>query len=477
MITVILVSAYMLLTAAFGVFIAKRNTSAAKFFVAKKNFGWALIATYIFSEMISGGGTIGIAQTSYTTGVSAVWTNWGMVFGTLVFLYVVTDFYYVVGNKMNLITCPEVIEFRFDRKCRVLVMAMLSMAYLIMFASNSKAIAVVVEAFTGISWKLWALLFGGLFIFFAITGGQQGVVYTNLVHSFVMLFGLGTAAIICLKYVGGIDVLSSSLPETYFDFAYPTASKAIAACASSCCSYIISPPLIAMVLGGKNKKAVKKGFWASAIIMFLFALFPAVIGICARFANPSITETASVIYVFPAQISWILGVVVTMAIVAALFSSSPAVLHLSSVMITNDLIKLIKPNMSDREQIRVTRIVIAILGIVCTLLGMNVQSHLKQMSGAYQIRAITGVVVLLSIFWGRIDSRAAFWSMLIGGIASAAWHFADLVTVTGVSPFWIALIFGIPVLLVLTYLNKTNTSEGFQKWKKLYSEAKEEHMI
>ena len=45
-----------------------------------------MVVPYIFSEMISGGGTIGIAQTGYTTGLSAVWTNWGMVFGIIVFL-------------------------------------------------------------------------------------------------------------------------------------------------------------------------------------------------------------------------------------------------------------------------------------------------------------------------------------------------------------------------------------------------------
>lgn len=477
MVTMILVIIYMLIAIGFGIFMMKKNTTAAQYFVSKKEFGVLLVVPYIFSEMISGGGTIGIAQTGYTTGLSAVWTNWGMVFGIIVFLYLASNFYYVVGAKMHCMTVPEVIEFRFDRRCRILVMAMLCLSFLIMFASNSKAIAVVIEAFTGVRWQIWSFVFGLLFIIVAITGGQKGVVFTNLLHSFIMLFGLGLAAAVCLKYTGGIDVLKIGLPASQFDLTYPSASKAIAQCASSCCSFIISSPLVAMVLGSKNRSVVKKGFWISAIIMFCFALFPATIGICARYFFPEVAETASIIYLMPSEVSWILSVIVVMGIVAALFSSSPAVLLLSSTMITNDLIKPFKPDMTDKQQITISRIITAMLGIICTLLGMNVQSHLAQMSGAFQIRAIAGIVVLVGIYWGRVDSRAAFWSMLCGGIVSAIWHFASLAGPTGISAFWMALIVGVPILLVLTLLNRNGDAKGYTLWRNAYKEAKAENLI
>lgn len=477
MVTMILVIIYMITAMLFGVLMMKRNTTAARYFVSRKEFGVILIVPYIFSEMISGGGTIGIAQTGYTTGISSVWVNWGMVLGIIVFLYLASDFYYIVGHKMNCLTVPEAIEFRFDRRCRLLVMAMLCLSFLIMFASNSKAIALVVEAFTGVDWKIWSFAFGLMFIVVAITGGQKGVVFTNLLHSAVMLFGLGTACIVGLKYAGGIDVLQAELPESYFNLAYPSASKAVAQCASSCCSFIISSPLTAMVFGGKNRKAVKTGFWISAVIMFCFALAPALIGITAKYLLPETAETASVIYRMPSEVSWVLGVIVVMGIVAALFSSSPAVLLLSSTMITNDLISLFKPCMTDKEKLTVSRILIAVLGFVCTLLGMNVQSHLSQLSGAFQIRAIAGVVVLIGIYWGRVDANAAFWSMLVGGLVSAVWHFANLASSTGISAFWMALIAGMPILLILTGLNRKGSAPGYVLWRQAYCEAAEEHLI
>lgn len=477
MTTMILVIVYMLTAMAFGIYMINRNTTAVKYFVSKKEFGVMLIVPYVFSEMISGGGTIGIAQTGYSTGISAVWTNWGMVFGVIVFLYAASKFYYVVGHKMNCLTVPEVIEFRFDRKCRILVMAMLCLSFLIMFASNSKAIAVVVEAFTGVRWEIWSFCFGIMFIIVAITGGQKGVVFTNLLHSFVMFFGLGIACIFCLKYIGGIDVLANGISSNYLNPFFPSASTAIAQCASSCCSFIISSPLVAMVFGAKDRSTQAKGFWIAAIVMFIFALFPAFIGIMAKYALPDVTETVSVIYRLPAEVSWVLGVVVVMGIVAALFSSSPAVLLLSSTMITNDLIKPLRPNMTDKQQIAVSRIITATLGIICTLLGMGVQSHLSQMSGAFQIRAIAGIVVLVGIYWGRVDSRAAFWSMLAGGLVSAYWHFAGLVSTTGISAFWVALIVGVPILLILTLLNRNGDAEGYKLWRKAYNEAKAENLI
>lgn len=473
---IVLVFGYLLICVFIGTRLSSSSNNAAKFFVTKKELGVICIIPYIFSEMISGGGTIGIAQSGFLIGLSSVWVNWGMVLGIVIMLYLTGDFYYTMGTKLNCITVPEVFEYRFDRRCRVLLSVILCLSYLIMVASNSKAIAVIVESMTGIRWEILSFLFSAIFIIVACVGGQKGVIYTNIIHSFVMYFSLGVACVLTVHYVGGLQVMKNSLDSTYFRLDQPNLSTCFARCTSSIFSFLISSPLVAMIFGAKDRKTIQSGFWISSILMAVFALFPALIGMAGKVNMPD-AVSGSILYTMPEGISFLLSVVVVMGVVAALFSSSPAVLMLCSTMLINDIVKLGKPGMTDREQIRLSRIFTAVLGLGCTLAGMNVSTFLAQQSGAFQIRAIAGLVAALSIYWGRIDSRAAFWSMALGGGISAYWHLADMASSTGISALWCALIVGIPVLLILTLLNRKGDAKGYTNWRAAYAEMKAEHQF
>ncbi len=56
------------------------------------------------------------------------------------------------------------------------------------------------------------------------------------------------------------------------------------------------------------------------------------------------------------------------------------------------------------------------------------------MLGAFQIRSVVGVVLLAALAWPRVNNRAAFWSMMGGGIVAAGWFFAG--NPFGIAPLW-----------------------------------------
>lgn len=95
-------------------------------------------------------------------------------------------------------------------------------------------------------------------------------------------------------------------------------------------------------------------------------------------------------------------------------------------------------------------------------MGINARSILNNMLGAFQIRSIVGVVLLVALVWPRVNSRSAFWSMLCGGAVSAFWFFTG--SPFGIAPLWPGTFVGIAVLIPLTLMNKEKISEGYQKY-------------
>ena len=80
---------YIVLTVGIGAVVAARGkVSSRQFLTAQGNLAWYMIVPLLFAEMMAGAATIGKAATGFTTGISAVWVNWGMSIGMIVFIVV-----------------------------------------------------------------------------------------------------------------------------------------------------------------------------------------------------------------------------------------------------------------------------------------------------------------------------------------------------------------------------------------------------
>jgi Na+/proline symporter len=73
---------------------------------------------------------------------------------------------------------------------------------------------------------------------------------------------------------------------------------------------------------------------------------------------------------------------VSMAIIAAIWSTGPALLLIISTTLTRDFYKVFKPDVSDAQQVRFSKIAVVIVAAIFTIFGLNAGSILNQMLGA-----------------------------------------------------------------------------------------------
>ena len=168
----------------------------------------------------------------------------------------------------------------------------------------------------------------------------------------------------------------------------------------------------------------------------------------------------SIIYDMAESIHPVFSGIVSMAVLAAILSTGPGLLLSLSATLTRDFYLLFWPEAGEEQQIRFSKITIVVIAWAATGFGLTTSSILAQILGAFQIRSVAGVILILALVWKRISNRAAFWSMMIGGIIAGGWHFSG--NPLGLQPFWAAVPISILILAVLTMMEKEPVSKDYR---------------
>lgn len=462
-----IVLAYIAATTGIGIYMMKRQTSLAGYFVAKKELGTWLIVPILFGEIIAGAGTVGNAAQAFGFGLSSVWVNWGMSIGCLLVMLTAAKFYRVIGNKFNSVSVPQVYKARFDAKTRMVMMVVLVLVYAILFAMQPVAAGNILAPLLGVDHTMITWFVGILFITLCITGGMKGMAWMNALHCTVMYIGMGVVCFAAVKFAGGFGGIQAAVPDTFFRMDQPDMLTMAGWLIGTALSFFAASVLIAAIFGAKDVKSYRSGFAWAAVLTFIFALFPALIGIVGRAIMPD-AAGGSILYLVAEQIGPTFTVLASMGILAAIMSTGPALLLLTTTMLSEDLYVLAKPQATEKQRLVFARVAMAVLGLAATYFGMHAGSILGQMAGAFQIRAIAGLVLLVAIFWPRVDSRAAFWSILVGGLVAAVWHFSGNPYCTSL---WPSLAVGVPILVVLTLMAPKPVSDGYALYQEALTEA------
>ena len=454
---------YIVLTVGIGAVVAARGkVSSRQFLTAQGNLAWYMIVPLLFAEMMAGAATIGKAATGFTTGISAVWVNWGMSIGMIAFIVFAARFYRAMHRTYDILSVPEAFKFMFDDRCRAVMLVIVVVTYCFLYSSQPVSAAALIAPMTGLDSTLLAWIVSALFILVTLLGGMKGLAVMNIVHMVVMYAGLIAATSGSLDMAGGLSALREQLPASYFDLFQPDVWSSLANAIGIGISFLAAATMVTATISARSARDMSIGAWGAAAIVIPFATLPAIIGMCGVLVMPDAEPNSILFAMSNAQGPAVAGVV-SMAIAAAIWSSAPAALLFVSNTLTQDFYAVVRPRSTDRQRLAFSRVMVVVLGIASTWLGLNASSILGQLYAAFQIRSVVGIVLLVAMVWPRVSSAAAFWSMLGGGAIAAIWHFAG--NPWGVEPLWPACGFTIAVLAVMTLASKERVSEGYLRYR------------
>ncbi len=406
---------YFLLIIGIGVWSRKRADSRDGFFVAHRNGTTFLITGSLLATIIGGSATVGLAGLGFERGLTGAW--WLLV-GSLGLLVLGALARRIRG--FSLYTLPELVERQYDRRAGLATSILIIIAWTGVVAGQIVAAGRVLSVLASGSAVFWMLIFTAILVVYAALGGQYSVVRTDAIQAVILLVGILVALAFILPLVGGLGGLKASLPPDYFSF--PLSSgfgwKALLSLLLLVgATYVVGPDMYTRLFCAREGRIAQRSVLVTSLLVFLFAFVIALIGMSARVLAPHISAEQA----FPQMIGEALpsgvGVVVLVALVAALMSSADTCLLSQSVILTEDILKRFRP-IDERRTLLLARFSIVVLGLVAAGLAITLKGVISALLFAYTIFTCGLVAPVVAGFYKErlgVTTHGALAALIGGG--------------------------------------------------------------
>ncbi|GAB1259938.1 sodium:solute symporter family protein [Aurantivibrio plasticivorans] len=438
----ITVIVYLLVVTGVGTLLARRNKSSSDWATGAGGMGVIMIAAGIAGTRIGGAGSYGVAGDVMNTGIWNVW--YGV--NTFLALALVGAFFAIPYRRLGLTTVAELFGKRYGKsRSGWFTSLCVQTEYLVVNVIEPLLIGVIVSNILGI--PLVVGIFIGAFVIIAATAssGLKGTSSTNIIHCFVIIFGLATVGIVVAGQLGGwgavIDKANAALAESGKD-------------SSSWWSFIGLGwfPIIAMFFSAtihtpaasvyvnysssaKRESILLPAFLLAGVVAATMPFLSAVIGVeaLAKYGSNSGIAGYNSITKIAIDAGPFIGGVALAAVLAALISSGGPILLASSTMFVNDWIPSSKDYSPDKK-LKAYRITAVIYGLVAAVIAcyfgyvVGTASVLKWLLLGYAM-VVPPAIAIGYIFYVKATTESSvYWGIVVGyALGLIAWSANNLV--------------------------------------------------
>lgn len=504
----IVMCVYMALVIGIGLFFAKRaNENSENYFLGGRSLGPWIAAMSAEASDMSGWLLMGLPGVAYFYGLSdAIWTAIGLLSGTYINWLIVAKrlhaYSIIAGDS---ITIPDFFSNRFkeNKKIIMTIAALFIMVFFTIYASS---------CFVSVG-KLFSTLFGIKYQYMMIAGAVFVIVYTFLggflaestsdfMQAVVMITALVGVLVTAVLSAGGIGAVYDNLQQIpgfleFFGISSPTMVDGVQQVSESGApifgeagaygfltilstlswglGYFGMPQVLLRFMAIRSHKEIKKSR-RIATIWCAISLFAAVfIGLIGRTAFPTEHLTsgdAEKIFITMSThyLPTVLAGLAMAGILAATISSSDSYLLIASSAVSKNIYQgLFKKNATDRQVMRMSRIVllaITLIGIVIALDKNSVIFTVVSFAWA-GFGATFGPIMLFSLFWKRTTRAGAIGGMLAGGIMVFVWKMIIRPTggIFGIYELLPAFVFSCIVIVIVSLLTKEPEKELLEEFE------------
>ena len=332
-------------------------------------------------------------------------------------------------------------------------MIILLTLYPLSLCTSAPALATIIGPLFGLPYEI-AVWSSAAFIVVLALLGLRGQVWMNVIHFATIIVAFIPVTIAAVASVGGLTKLFSSLPAGHLNLAADGLGTMFAWMTSAVLIKLVALSAVTAMFAAKSEHDAKVGTIGTGIFLMLFVGMPALIGLATYVVAPEI-ESKQALWVMSEHLGSWATMLTSIAVLAAIISSTPAMLLNLGTLATRDIFLLFKPNASDRVQVMFSRLIIIFIGFAGTALVLAMlkgASLLSLMIKSVGVRTIITIPIFVSILWRRVQPAAAFLTILLGGIGGAIWTFAG--SPYGIEPIWVSLGIGVTTLFVVSLIKK-----------------------
>ena len=418
-------------------FIRSKDGGEKSYFLGGREMGPWVSALSAGASDMSAWVLMGLPASIYAAGIGQAWIAIGLGIGYTVSWLLeaprLRRFTIVAGDS---ITLPQYLTNRFLSKSKALQIicaVIFLVAYTIYAASSIKACGTLFNTVIGMDATVAMYLAAVIIIGYTFLGGFSAVCWTDFFQGMLMLGALLIAPIFAVSIMdlGGSNVvqeLGAGYWNPLIDDAGNVAWKDIISGLGWGLGYFGMPHIIIRFMSLRSDKDLKKSAKIGISWTVLILIFSVAAGVIGRLymggdlADSSTVFIQMVRKIFPGVISGLL----LSAILAASMSTADSQLLASASAFASDVYKPVirKNKASDKEMLWAGRIVVLAIALVALLIAANPNSGtiMGLVENAWGVfGAAFGPVILLSLFWRRLNFSGAVAGILAGAAVDIGW--------------------------------------------------------
>lgn len=463
----IIILLYMLLIVGIGVYsgISRKTKSSEGFFLAGRSLKWPMIGTALFAANISTIHMVGLAGQGFSDGL--VWGNfeWSAPFLLIILGLIFAPFYF----KSKISTLPEFLEKRYNRPTRtMLAVISLFTALFLHIGVSLYAGALVFENFFGIEKYTAIFVIAGTTLIYSIIGGLRAVVLTEALQSGILIIGAGIMTVLAMMALPDYGVnsfadLKAALKPDQLSLIHSHASSPLPWWAFwlgipvlGLNYWCADQTIVQKVLGAKTLKDAQSGPIFAGFIKILpvfIMLFPGIFAYIILRDKIEIADQALpvlILNILPVGLKGLMSA----ALLAALMSTIASALNSSGTMVSMDIIKPNRPDISDRKLLfigRITILVVILLAIAWSPLIAKFPSIFEAINDLLAVLSPPiSVVFIFGIMSKRGTPKAGHYTLVFGFLLAVIAFCIDFEIIAGQR--YISDVWGIHFMMKAFYL-------------------------
>ncbi|HEX2530480.1 MAG TPA: sodium:solute symporter family protein [Burkholderiaceae bacterium] len=419
---------YLLGTLGLGVWAGTRIKNTSDFAIAGRSLPLIMVVTTTFATWFGAETVMGIPARFVQGGLNAIVED---PFGAGTCLILVGLFFASKLYKLNLLTIGDFYRERYGKGVEVFCSGAIILSYLGWVAAQITALGLVFSVLTnGAMSETAGMIVGTLAVLiYVVVGGFLAVAWTDFIQMIVLVLGLSVIAFFSADLAGGADkVFDMARAGNLWNFLpQPTFTDMAAFIGAGLTMMLGSIPqqdVFQRVMSAKDSKTARNGAVIGGVSYILFAFVPMFIVACAVVVmGSSALDMAKNDYqrLLPifvlTKMPLIMQILFFGALLSAIKSTSSATLLAPSTSFVENILKNLRPHMSDRQQLFATRVTIVTFAavVLAYAIALKGTSIYELVSTAYQVTLVGAFVPLaMGLYWKRSTTQGAILSLALG---------------------------------------------------------------
>jgi len=415
----------------------RRTRQLDDFVLGGRSLGPWVAALSAGASDMSGWLLLGLPGYAYTAGMEAAWLGLGLALGTWINWRILAPRLRAMSAAAgNALTVPEYLHRRFGGRSPALSLVsavVILLFFLIYTASGLVAAGKLFETVFGIPYALAVGLGLLAILLYTMAGGFLAVSWTDALQAGLMFVALVTVPLLAVL-LG--DSGGSELDPAYWDWlsdsnGEPLSLISIGSLLGWGLGYLGQPHILARFKAVRRPDKIPLARRIATGWALVTLAGATLVGLVGRLWFPIELPGGDPERIFLIMtgelLPPLLAGLVLAAVLAAIMSTADSQLLVAATALSNDLVGQLRPGLADSTLLRLGRGAVLVLGLGAGWIASDADSQVLDLV-AYAwagFGASFGPVLLLSLYWPRMNGSGALAGILAGGLVVVVWDRLD----------------------------------------------------